>query len=482
MVGRTVTDVILPWAWCLTPVAVLAPTQGVLGWLAPMGWCVGIDNLNTSFEFVLRWMGRQRQLYQGPTIERYALYVVLTGLWWGCCLLAWTDRHLWWLLGLASLPPSVNFILSSRLAMVVKSSLRRSLARLAEHTILHLSVYLINLVCVTSLSYNPAMTPEELRRYSTTRNLGHVLDFIKLFAARICVLYLRYLNSTLSSIADQLFSIYAWKTHKCTFYDPLPQVPDPKEKLRILISNRAWNVFYNVYMIRLILTVDENQSQLVQKISKCHSLMALQFGKICAIYTLVSMSCGTSSVWTGPVCALLTLAFAKAPSLWSLRWMVVSFPVTYNLGWYLLLSECSTLAKIRPVSWCLTQGRQFIGRHARRIFVVNSFARQLIWSTLAVWLIPLVIRPFPVGLAVLMSVSPVPGVVILLGLIGWLSRYSVFHLVYVSILVYLAVRIGRTRKPIAYTHIQDYFVAGPALSQSIEFVSIPRFEENFYSV
>ena len=455
-----------------------------------ISWCLTVDNLNTSFEFMLQLIfGNSTrdtdgnfQIYGVGNLDRYLIYSglmfvnwLLLGLFWE---LPWKERTLGThlpvsvvlslVIGCLVCPILVNWIGTSKAFKSAKGFVKRKGLRLFEFCTLHLSVHLINTICLSVLQYNPGITTTELRLYVSQRNLENVLDFIKLFVFRIGIQYLKHVNSMLAGAAEQFYQIYSWKTTSTSFSDPLPQIPDAKEKLRILISNRAWHIFYNHYMIKLMLAVyeDKTKTRLKDKIVKYHTAATLQFSKICTIATLTSVL--GRPYFNGPVTIFLTLLFAQKPTLSSIWLMVVSCFFVQNLWIYIFLSQCSTLAKMRPIAWSILQIKKFVSRELKQRCVLNGFARRLIWTTMFMYVTSLInwklgqLRGVEelVSNSVLFSllgiISPVPGTVWMLSLFGWFSNYSIAHLVYLSGLLYLNSRFFRAKHFEPINFISDY--------------------------
>ena len=494
------TSYILNTISYITPLCFfLLPKEMVI---CPFTWYLTIDNLNTSFEFIQRiytpkdTQVNKKYLYTVNTLERYTIYIFLTLAYWIFIGIFWNtfSKYLLWISAYFVLPVNINRIHNSKIVGKFKKKIVKFSYRLFEYCILNLTAYLLNSICKVSLSYDPMVTSSELQKFTTKENLVYLVDFVKLFSIRIGIQYLKYVNVIGLTIAERVFTFYSWKNNNLlhqTFTDPLPQIQEPKEKIRILISNRMWNLFYNHHIIKILIHMyqDDNESKLIQKIKKYHSNISLQFGKLCTIYTLISIINYRS--FNGILSILLTLVFARQPSFSSIKWMLLCLPFTTNLIVYLFLSECSTFFKIPVINWCSSQILQYCQKKLSKIFVFNLYTGKLIFTTIMFWNLSRLIDPNLICFAICLTVLPLPQFVILLSILGKFSSYSLLHLIYLSLVYYCVRRIIKLKfnvKPIFYTHIVDYIPKQTNSNnfnyemEEYNFQKIMDFDENFFTI
>lgn len=313
---------------------------------------------------------------------------------------------------------------------------------------------IVNIICEVTLDMNPSISRKEIADTFVESDYESVSLFLRIFVFTNIVASFEtkgLAGNAMKTFLRTLFNAGQVLEVKSHYVDPFPSLTDPGSKLRAVLTSRQLKQFYNPYVLNLLLQLyEQNGDSRITKILK-RKLQIFEYlsSRFCTVYTVATVTKHwlISGITSGVVLTyshnLASEPSGKREFYRDLLLRTIGIGLMYGTSWILIpimICEYGEYLDNRAVLYMfralLNKGRKYI-----RLFLSHRAVLPDILvpaASLAIlhlfvtdpWLFSLV-----AGFGVALSKHRVFAA-ILVGS-GFFSSYAGWHLLAVSILIYV---------------------------------------------
>lgn len=113
--------------------------------------------------------------------------------------------------------------------------------------------YIIKIICLTSINHDPCLNNKEIKNLLKKNYKQLILTLLRNFVLLTIIKTLSYGNTISLNIIRKIYNANA----EYKYVDPYPDIDKDKQKIIKLINQRQWDMFFNPYMIDLLINIYE---------------------------------------------------------------------------------------------------------------------------------------------------------------------------------------------------------------------------------
>jgi hypothetical protein len=298
--------------------------------------------------------------------------------------------------------------------------------------------YIITLVCLNTLNYNPCLNRKEIAVLLKKNHKDNILQFIKSFILLTIINTLSDGNTFTLNIVKKIYNKKAVYKYK----DPFPTIKTDIDKIKTILVKRQWQQFFNPYIIHLMTNLYTNNDKVVHKLSKSLRDYELAFAKMFTILTfckfmlLYDVEPYVIFVSMGIVSLLLAFGDKNRHQFTiTVGGLLIGYYMdNYTLGAF--LCEYTHLCFLRLIIWGYKSVEKWAIYNQHVLTHYNLLNYYLLTHLLLSFIDPTMI--YVVFLICNAKYPLLTGYVLFF---GYFSNYNILHLCYLSLVCYVVLNL-----------------------------------------
>lgn len=372
--------------------------------------------------------------YEQPYIDRYIYYFLISLLNPILYLILYIDVTI--LLFMTTIPPIFAFILLNINSYIV--SIKYYMNKIKNNIIYAFINYFLKLICLTTLKLDPCFTKKEISTLYKENYKEHVLLLIKNFIL-LTVIKAISDGSTISlSIIKKIYNTKAVYQYN----DPLPNINNNIEKIKDIIMKRKFKLLFNPYVLDIITKLYEQEqiTHIIPKVNTFFNDLELCTAKMLAIVTLSKL---WSSYMINGYILIGIISIGLSPlNRKNLIIKIIGTFVSYLCDNYYLgcmVCEYSDLLLSQICNWYYEQFKKIYKNNIHLISHCNKYNDIILFNSSYLYLLNNMDNILIIFY--LITNSKYPLITIYFVFCGYMSNYSIMHMVLLSLFLYLFINL-----------------------------------------
>lgn len=376
-------------------------------------------------------------LYTDNYIDRYIYYISLILIKILIHILLYTkeDYLLNYLILLSTLPTLLQYILNFIDPFL--TLLKSALYNIKMYIIYDFIKYIITIICITTINYDPYLTKEEITFLLEQNHKDNFYSFIRSFLVLSIIQTIANGNTYTLRLLKTVYN----NNNNIKYSDPYPTIRSDIKKIKQIIKQRKWDQFCNPYVVNLMTKIyNERQTEtIIPGIEAYFKLLELAFAKLFIIITIGKLMISTD-IKNFHYIAILFTSYLINRNDNMMDFMIKIFGLIighYYDNYYLFafICEYGKLLFGNIAKWSYHKLKIFFNKNIYRITEYNVYNYYIIYNILLCCL------PINIYTYIFIILNAKYPLITSWFMFGSFSNFNIIHMILLAIILYFIINI-----------------------------------------